>query len=133
MYVTSINLCTHNPSADEYGSNDVSNGKSVPTAVLRFVRCIHNVSCITCMYWESINSRQRLNNGNPVPPAMLIRQSDVNIPQTEEIGIKIITTANISNKISRESPYLSNTFYRESPKFQKGFQVSKWSPCHSKE
>jgi len=31
-------------------------------------------------------------------------------PQTEEIGLKIITTAKISNEFSRESPYISNTF-----------------------
>jgi len=53
--------------------------------------------------------------------------------QTEEIGLKIITTAKISNKLSQESPYISNTFSWESPKFLMGFRVSKRSPCHSKE
>jgi len=28
------------------------------------------------------------------------------IPQTEEIGLEMITTAEISNKFSRESPYM---------------------------
>jgi len=43
-------------------------------------------------------------------------------PQTEEVGLKIITTAKISNMFSRESPYISNTFSRETSKFQAGFQ-----------
>jgi len=47
------------------------------------------------------------------------------IPQTEEIGLKIITTAKYSNKFSREFPYISNTFLRESPNFQTGFDGSK--------
>ena len=34
---------------------------------------------------------------------------------------------------SRESPYISNTFSRESPNFQTGFLLSKRSPCGSKE
>jgi len=55
------------------------------------------------------------------------------IPQTEEIRLKMITTANISNKFSYDSPYISNTFSRESPKFEGGFHVSKRSPRHSKE
>ena len=54
-------------------------------------------------------------------------------PQTEEIGLKIITTAKISNKFSQESPYISNTFSRESPKFHREFHVSKQSPRHPKE
>jgi len=49
------------------------------------------------------------------------------VPRTEEIGLKIITTANISNTFSRESPYIWNTFSRESPTFQSGFLVSKRS------
>jgi len=35
--------------------------------------------------------------------------------------------------ISRESPYISNTFSRETPKLQTGFYVSTRSPHHSKE
>jgi len=31
------------------------------------------------------------------------------VPLTEEIGLKIITTAKISNEFSRESPYISNS------------------------
>jgi len=38
-------------------------------------------------------------------------------PQTEEIGLKKITTAKISKTFLRESPYISNTFAGESPKF----------------
>ena len=53
-------------------------------------------------------------------------------PQTEEIGLKLITTAKISNKLSQESPYISNTFSRESLKFQTGFHVSTRSPHHCK-
>jgi len=34
-----------------------------------------------------------------------------------------LTTAKMSNKFSREPPYLSNTFSRESPKFQYSFSV----------
>jgi len=56
-----------------------------------------------------------------------------NKPQTEEIGLKTITNAKISNMFSRESPYKSNTFSRELPKFQTGFHVSKRSLRHSKD
>jgi len=66
----------------------------------------------------------------PQPPT--VHSSHVN-PQTEEIGLKIITTAKISNEFSRESPYISNTSSGESPNFQKIFRVSKRSPRHSKE
>ena len=55
------------------------------------------------------------------------------IPRTEEIGLKLITTAKISNKFSRESPWISNTFSRDLSEFQLGFHVSKRSPRHSKE
>jgi len=54
-------------------------------------------------------------------------------PQTEKIGLKIITTAKFSNMFSRESPYISKTFSRESPKFQAAFYASKRSPRHSQE
>jgi len=49
-------------------------------------------------------------------------------PQTEEIRLKIIAAAKNVNKFSQESPYISNTFSRESPKFQTGFHVSKRTP-----
>ena len=54
-------------------------------------------------------------------------------PRTEEIVLKIITTAKISNKFSPQSPYISNTLSRESSKFQANFHVSQRSPRHSKE
>jgi len=54
------------------------------------------------------------------------------VPQTEEIGLKIITTAKMVNKVSQESSYISNTFSRESSQFQTVFHVSKRSPCHFK-
>jgi len=54
-------------------------------------------------------------------------------PQTEEIGLKIITTAKFSNNFSHESPYISHAFSGESPKFQTLFHVSRWSPRQSKE
>jgi len=46
-------------------------------------------------------------------------------PQTEKIALKIITTAKISNQFSLECPYISNTFSRDSPRFQTSFHVSK--------
>jgi len=52
-------------------------------------------------------------------------------PRTEEIRLKIITTAKFSNKFLRESPYMSKTFSRESPEFLVDFHVSKRSPRHS--
>ena len=54
-------------------------------------------------------------------------------PRTEKTGLKIITTAKISNKFSQESPYISNMFPRESTKFQIGFHMGKRSPLHAKE
>jgi len=54
-------------------------------------------------------------------------------PRTDEIMLKMITTAKISNKFSRESRYVSNTFSRESRKFQTSFQLSIRSPRHSKD
>ena len=54
-------------------------------------------------------------------------------PRTEEIGLKIITTAKMSNNISREASYTSNTFSRESPNFRTSFQVCKRSPRRSKD
>jgi len=47
------------------------------------------------------------------------------IPQTEEIGLKIISIAKTSNKFSWESPYISNTFSRESPPFHTSFSPVK--------
>jgi len=46
--------------------------------------------------------------------------------QTEEIGLKMITNAKMSNRSSQESPYISNTntFSQESPKFQTCLHVS---------
>jgi len=54
-----------------------------------------------------------------------MRDKSEDAPHTEEIRLKIITTAKISNKISQESPYISNIFSWESPKFQTGFHLSK--------
>ena len=45
----------------------------------------------------------------------------VHTPQAEEIGPKIITTANIWIKFSRVSPSLSNMFSRESTNFKQNF------------
>jgi len=55
------------------------------------------------------------------------------MPHMEENELKIISTAKISNIFSLESPYISNTFSRESLDFQISFHMSKESPCHSKE
>jgi len=55
------------------------------------------------------------------------------IPQTEEIGLEIITTAKISNKFSRGSPNISIKFLRESPKFDNKIHGNKRSPRHSKD
>jgi len=52
---------------------------------------------------------------------------------TEEIWLNTITTAKFFNMFSQESPYISNTFFWESPKIKTGFHVSKWSPRHSNE
>jgi len=57
----------------------------------------------------------------------------IQTPQTEEIGLEIISTAKISDRFSQESLYISITFSRESPKFETGVQLSKRSPRHSKE
>jgi len=54
-------------------------------------------------------------------------------PQTEEVGLKMITTAKISNMFSLESPYISNTFSQEYPKFQTSFHASKRTPRRSKD
>jgi len=54
-------------------------------------------------------------------------------PQTEEIGLKIITTAKKINKFSQESPYISNMFSRESTNFHTSFHVCKRSPRHSQD
>jgi len=45
----------------------------------------------------------------------------------------LITTVKISNKFSRESPYISNTFSWETPNFHTSFHVCKRSPRHSKD
>ena len=57
---------------------------------------------------------------------------DTMCPRTEEIQLEIITTAKLSNKFSREFPYISSTFSRESPNFHTRFYVCKRSPRHSK-
>jgi len=54
-------------------------------------------------------------------------------PRTEDIVIKIITTGKISKKFSLQSPYISNTFSRESLEFQTSFHMSKQSLRHTKE
>ena len=54
-------------------------------------------------------------------------------PQTEEIGLNVITTVKIFNKFSRKSPYRSNTISRESPNFHTSFLACKRSPHHSKD
>jgi len=46
-------------------------------------------------------------------------------PRLAEIGLTVITTAKISNKFSRESPYFKNNFSRESPQFQTIFRWGK--------
>ena len=59
----------------------------------------------------------------------VIKCDGIILPQTEDIGIEIITTAKISNKFLLESLYISNDFPRESPHFH----GSKRSPCHAKD
>jgi len=54
-------------------------------------------------------------------------------PRTEEIRLTTIATAKISNKFSRESPYISNTFSGEFPKLQARFHMGKRSRRHSKD
>ena len=61
------------------------------------------------------------------------KYQNIHVPQTEEIGRKIITTAKISYKFSPKSPYKSHTFSRESPKFQTQFHMRKRSPRRSKD
>ena len=79
-------------------------------------------SCHTCEWGNTPICAKCYTSSLPLP-----------VPQTKEIGLKIITTAKISNKFSQESPYMSNTFSRESPTFQTGFHVNNRSPRHSKE
>ena len=67
------------------------------------------------------------------PPPVSTPESRPTYSRTEEIRLKIITNAKISDKFSRDSTYISNTFSQESPNFQTGFYVSKQSPHHLKE
>ena len=60
----------------------------------------------------------------------VIRDTNHDIPQTEEIGLKLITTVKF---YSRGSPYISNTFWRESPNFHTSFRMCKRSPRDSKD
>ena len=53
-------------------------------------------------------------------------------PQTEENGLITITTAKISDKFLRESPYISNMFSRESPYFHTKSHVSNRVPVTQK-
>ena len=56
------------------------------------------------------------------------------LPWTDEIGLDIRHNYDSqSHNFSRDSPYISNTFSRESPPVQTGFHVSKRSPRHSKD
>ena len=55
------------------------------------------------------------------------------MPQTEEIRLKKKYAVKISNKFSRESPYISNTFSREPPNVHTSFLVCRLSPRHSKD
>jgi len=52
-------------------------------------------------------------------------------PGLKPLRLLRVPAAKISNKFSRESPYIWNTFSREFPRFQTGFRVSKRSPRHS--
>ena len=81
----------------------------------------------TCMLWWTFQYVCHVVLFNPYAVVLFLWY----MPQTEEIGLKIITTAKIINRFSQESPYISNTFSRESPNF--GFHGSKRSPRHSKE
>jgi len=64
---------------------------------------------------------------------VLLHTHVVSTPQTEEIVLQIITTAKISYNFPLESPYISNSFSRESPNFHTSFHVWKRSPRHSKD
>ena len=57
--------------------------------------------------------------------------SETSVPRVEEIGLQIITTAKILNKVSLQSPQHSSKFSQESPKFQIRFHGRKRSPSHS--
>ena len=64
----------------------------------------------------------------------LINSIDTNIEKGTGIMVecaKLITTAKISNKFLRESPYISNKFSRDSQKIQRKFHLSKRNSCHS--
>jgi len=52
---------------------------------------------------------------------------------TGEIGLKITSTAKISNNFSWESPYIPNTFSRESSNCHTSFHGCKRSPHHPKD
>ena len=67
-----------------------------------------------------------------VYPSSIAHVSGMCIHGWRRSDLKIITTVKIFNKISWESPYISNTFSRETPGFHTSFQLCKRSPCHSK-
>ena len=82
----------------------------------------------TCMLWWTFQYVCHVALFNPYDMVLFLWY----MPQTEEIGLKTITTAKPINSFSQDSPYISNTISRESPKFQTGFHVSQPSSCHFK-
>jgi len=106
------------------------------TCVIQLILTTYNVRCST--FWQFTNRRVSENMLHSYMCCIwlyvaCVTFDSLRLPTHGGDRTLIVTTANISYKFSRESPYISNKFSRKSTRFQTSFHGSQRSPRHSKD
>ena len=124
------------PHSDNLWCEIVWCNMSYITCVIQHILTTYNVRCST--FWQLTNRRVSENELHRCkcyiwPCVTSVMFDSLRLPTDGGDRTLIVTTAKISYKFSRDSPYISNKFSRKSTRFQTCFHWSQRSPRDSKD
>ena len=135
-FTSNLEILCHATHSDNLWCEIVWYNMSYITCVIQLILTTYNVTCST--FWQFTNRRVSENMLHSYMCCIwlyvaCVTFDSLRLPTHGGDRTLIVTTAKISYKFSRESPYISNKFSRKSTRFQTSFHGSQRSPRHSKD
>jgi len=135
-FTSNLEILCHATHSDNLWCEIVWYNMCYITCVIQHILTTYNVRCST--FWQLTNRRVSENELHRCkcyiwPCVTSVMFDSLRLPTDGGDRTLIVTTAKISYKFSRDSPYISNKFSRKSTRFQTCFHWSQRSPRNSKD